>query len=130
VIAESLRQAVEICNDAAPEHLELCVRDPFALLGAIRHAGSVFLGDYSPEVLGDYIAGPNHVLPTNAAARFASPLSVDDFVKKSSYTYYTREALRRDAAHAARFARRECFEAHARSAEIRLEDEIMTKVGE
>jgi histidinol dehydrogenase len=120
-IVESLEAAAEISNGVAPEHLELCVRDPFALLGKIRHAGSVFLGNYTPEALGDYLAGPNNTLPTNGAARFASPLSVDDFVKKSSFTYYTKEALRADAAHTARFARQESFEAHARSVEIRFE---------
>ena len=118
-VTDTLEQAAALCNQIAPEHLELCVREPFALLGAIRHAGSVFLGDYAPEALGDYIAGPNHTLPTNGAARFASPLSVDDFIKKSSFTYYTREALRNEAKHAAGFARCESFEAHARSVEIR-----------
>ncbi|MCL2057629.1 MAG: histidinol dehydrogenase [Oscillospiraceae bacterium] len=120
-VTTSLEEAVRLSDGVAPEHLKLCVRDPFALLGAVRHAGSVFLGAYAPEALGDYLAGPNHTLPTNGAARFASPLSVDDFVKKSSFTYYTKEALQRDAAHAARFARQEQFEAHARSVEIRFE---------
>ena len=121
-VVASLAQAAELSNQIAPEHLELCVRDPFALLGLIKHAGSVFLGDYTPEALGDYFAGPNHTLPTNGAARFASPLSVDDFTKKSSYTYYSKEALHKDMAHVARFARQERFEAHARSAEIRFID--------
>jgi histidinol dehydrogenase len=120
-VVDTLEEAAELCNGVAPEHLELCVKDPFALLGAIRHAGSVFLGDYAPEALGDYFAGPNHTLPTNGAARFASPLSVDDFVKKSSFTYYNKEALFKEAAHVARFARSEQFEAHARSVEIRFE---------
>ena len=119
-VVGSLEQAASLSNGVAPEHLELCVREPFALLGLIRHAGSVFLGDYAPEALGDYLAGPNHTLPTNGAARFSSPLSVDDFVKKSSFTYYTRDAIRRDAKYAACFARQEGFEAHARSVEIRL----------
>jgi len=121
-VVDTLDQAVGLSDGVAPEHLELCVRDPLALLGSIRHAGSVFLGDYSPEALGDYLAGPNHTLPTNGAARFASPLSVDDFMKKSSFTYYTKDALRKDTAHIARFARRERFEAHARSVEIRFQD--------
>jgi len=121
-VVGSLEQAAELSNGVAPEHLELCVEDPFALLGSIRHAGSVFLGKYSPEALGDYLAGPNHTLPTNGAARFSSPLSVDDFVKKSSFTYYTKGALSRDATHIARFARQEQFEAHARSVELRFGD--------
>jgi len=119
-VVESLGSAAELSNAVAPEHLELCVADPFALLGSIRHAGSVFLGNYTPEALGDYFAGPNHTLPTNGAARFSSPLSVDDFVKKSSFTYYTKGALQKEAEHIARFARRERFEAHARSVEIRF----------
>ena len=118
-VVGTLEQAAALSNGVAPEHLELCVRDPFGLLGLIRNAGSVFLGDYTPETLGDYLAGPNHTLPTNGAARFSSPLSVDDFVKKSSFTYYAKDALRRDAKHAACFARQEGFEAHARSVEIR-----------
>ncbi|MDR3121630.1 MAG: histidinol dehydrogenase [Clostridiales bacterium] len=122
-VIASLSEAAEISNAIAPEHLELCVKDPFALLGAILHAGSVFLGHYAPEALGDYFAGPNHTLPTNGAARFSSPLSVDDFVKKSSFLYYTKDALRADAEHVARFARAEQLEAHARSAEIRLADD-------
>ena len=93
IVADDLREGVAIANELAPEHLELCVRDPFALLGAVKNAGSIFLGRYAPEALGDYFAGPNHTLPTLGTARFASPLSVDDFVKKSSYIYYSREAF-------------------------------------
>lgn len=119
VVLETLDQAADMSNEIAPEHLELCVRDPFALMGRIRHAGSVFLGNYSPEALGDYCAGPNHTLPTNGAARFSSPLSVDDFVKKSSFIYYTREALGAIGQDVAAFARAEGLEAHARSALIR-----------
>ena len=119
-VVPSLAEAARLSNAVAPEHLELCVRDPFALMGAITHAGSVFLGHYTPEAVGDYYAGPNNTLPTNGAARFASPLSVDDFVKKSSFAYYTEAALRRDCADVARFARFEGLEAHALSVESRL----------
>ena len=117
----SLADAARLSDAVAPEHLELCVRDPFALIGEIAHAGSVFLGHFSPEAAGDYFAGPNNTLPTNGAARFASPLSVDDFVKRSSFIYYTEQALRRDMADIARFARAEGLEAHARSVEARFE---------
>lgn len=123
VVVDSLSQAAEISNEIAPEHLELCVNDPFALLGLIRHAGSVFLGHYAPEALGDYFAGPNHTLPTNGTARFASPLSVDDFIKKSSFIYYTKEALGEVQEKIADFAEREGLSAHARSISIRFEGE-------
>ena len=104
-----------IANEIAPEHLELCVDNPFDYLDRVRHAGSVFLGRSCPEALGDYFAGPNHTLPTSGTARFMSPLSVDDFVKKSQFTYYTPQALERDSGKIARFARQEGLEAHARS---------------
>ena len=123
IVTDSLRKAVDVANALAPEHLELCVDDPFALLGSVRHAGSVFLGRYCPEALGDYLAGPNHTLPTGGTARFSSPLSVDDFVKKMQYTYYTEAALSRDAADVAAFARAEGLEGHARSALARTEGE-------
>jgi histidinol dehydrogenase len=122
IVTDSIAQAVDIANEIAPEHLELCVDDPFALLGAVRHAGSVFLGRHCPEALGDYFAGPNHTLPTSGAARFSSPLSVDDFVKKMQYTYYTGEALAQAAEPIAVFARQEGLTAHARSVLIRSED--------
>lgn len=122
ILAEDLRQAIEIANKIAPEHLELCVDDPFAWLDSIRHAGSIFLGRNCPEALGDYFAGPNHTLPTSGMARFSSPLSVDDFIKKSQYTYYTREAFRRVAKDVATFATAEGLTGHARSALSRLED--------
>ena len=115
IVAENLSQAVDIANEIAPEHLELCVDNPFDYLDQIRHAGSVFLGRSCPEALGDYFAGPNHTLPTSGTARFMSPLSVDDFVKKSQFTYYTPQALERDSGRIARFARQEGLEAHARS---------------
>lgn len=116
ILTDSLEKAVRAANLIAPEHLELCVDDPFRLLGLVRNAGSVFLGRYAPEALGDYFAGPNHTLPTSGTARFSSPLSVDDFVKKSSFTYYTADALAAEAGQVALFARQEGLEAHARSA--------------
>ena len=122
IVADDLMKAIEIANEIAPEHLELMVDSPFDLLDSIRHAGSVFMGRNCPEALGDYFAGPNHTLPTLGTARFSSPLSVDDFVKKTQYTYYTGEALRKVAKDVAFFAEREGLTAHAKSAVIRLED--------
>ena len=122
IVAENLMQAIEISNEIAPEHLELCVDNPFGLLDAIRHAGSVFMGRNCPEALGDYFAGPNHTLPTSGMARFSSPLSVDDFIKKTQFTYYTKDALARGAGDVARFATAEGLTAHARSALIRTEE--------
>ena len=121
IVTDSLDKAAEAANRIAPEHLELCVDDPFALLPKIRNAGSIFLGRSAPEALGDYFAGPNHTLPTSGTARFSSPLSVDDFVKKSSFLYYDRSALAPVAERIADFARREGLEAHARSVLIRNE---------
>lgn len=112
--------AISLANDVAPEHLELQVADPFAHLGAIENAGAVFLGVYTPEPVGDYIAGPNHVLPTAGTARFSSALSVDHFLKKTSLIYYNREAFRRDASSIIRLAQTEGLEAHARSVGIRI----------
>ncbi len=120
IVADDLRAAIEIANEIAPEHLELCVDNPFDYLDGIRHAGSVFLGRNCPEALGDYLAGPNHTLPTQGTARFSSPLSVDDFVKKTQYTYYTKEALGRVAADVAAFAEKEGLTGHARSALVRI----------
>ena len=122
IVCEDLAAAIDIANRIAPEHLELCVDEPFRYLDDIRHAGSIFLGRHCPESLGDYLAGPNHTLPTSGTARFSSPLSVDDFVKKSQFTYYTPEALQKDAQAIAAFARLEGLDAHARSAEIRFEE--------
>ncbi len=122
IVAEDLRAAIEIANEIAPEHLELCVDNPFDYLDSIRHVGSVFLGRNCPEALGDYLAGPNHTLPTQGTAKFSSPLSVDDFVKKTQYTYYTKEALARVAQDVAAFARKEGLTGHARSAVIRTEE--------
>lgn len=123
IVADSLTRAIEIANEIAPEHLELCVDDPFAYLDSIRHAGSVFLGRNCPEALGDYFAGPNHTLPTSGTAKFSSPLSVDDFIKKTQYTYYTRDALAKVAPKIARFAATEGLTGHARSAMIRTEED-------
>lgn len=122
IVADTLAKAVEIANAIAPEHLELCVDAPFDYLDGIRHAGSVFLGRHCPEALGDYFAGPNHTLPTSGTARFSSPLSVDDFVKKSQYIYYTRDALRKAAPDVAGFARQEGLTGHARSVLCRTEE--------
>ncbi len=125
IVADSLKQAVQIANEIAPEHLELCVDNPFDYLDSIRHAGSIFMGRNCPEALGDYFAGPNHTLPTSGTARFSSPLSVDDFIKKTQFTYYTREALKRVAGDVAAFANAEGLTAHAKSAVIRTEDESL-----
>ncbi len=121
IVADSLAAAIEIANEIAPEHLELCVDNPFDYLGDIRHAGSIFMGRYCPEALGDYLAGPNHTLPTSGTAKFSSPLSVDDFVKKTQYTYFTKDALARVANDVALFANKEGLTAHAKSAVIRTE---------
>ena len=123
IVADSLNKAIEIANEIAPEHLELCVDNPFDYLDSIRHAGSVFMGRNCPEALGDYFAGPNHTLPTSGTAKFSSPLSVDDFIKKTQYTYYTRDALKRVAEDVACFAKAEGLTAHARSAVVRTEDD-------
>ena len=121
IITDSLEKAAEAANLIAPEHLELCVDEPFALLEKIKNAGSIFLGRCTPEALGDYFAGPNHTLPTSGTARFSSPLSVDDFVKKSSFLYYTQDALADVADRVADFAEQEGLHAHARSVSIRCE---------
>ena len=122
IVTDSLEKAVEAVNLIAPEHLELCVAEPFALLPHIKNAGSIFLGRNAPEALGDYFAGPNHTLPTSGTARFSSPLSVDDFVKKSSFLYYTREAISPVADRVADFALREGLYAHAQSVLTRKEN--------
>ena len=123
IVADNLKQVIDISNQIAPEHLELCLDNPFDYLDSIRHAGSIFMGRNCPEALGDYFAGPNLTLPTSGMARFSSPLSVDDFIKKTQYTYYTREALSRVAKDVATFATAEGLTAHARSAVIRTEDD-------
>ena len=121
IVADDIMRAIEIANEIAPEHLELCVDNPFDYLDAVRHVGSIFMGRNCPEALGDYLAGPNHTLPTSGTAKFSSPLSVDDFVKKTQYTYYTAKALGRVAEDVAFFAKKEGLTAHAKSAVIRLE---------
>ena len=120
IIVDSIEQAIEISNEIAPEHLEVCVDDPFKYLDAIENAGSIFLGKMCPEALGDYFSGTNHTLPTSGTAKFSSPLSVDDFVKKSAYSYYTPEALEKVADKVAFFAEKEGLSAHARSATVRF----------
>ena len=123
VCENSMEIAIDIANKIAPEHLELCVDNPFDYLDKIKNAGSVFMGKYCPEALGDYFAGPNHTLPTSGTARFSSPLSVDDFVKKSQFTYYTKEALKSEYQKIAYFADKEGLHAHANSATVRFEGE-------
>ena len=122
IITDNLKTAINIANEIAPEHLELCVDNPFDYLDSIRHAGSVFLGKNCPEALGDYFAGPNHTLPTSGTAKFSSPLSVDDFIKKYQYTYFTDQALSKVADDVAAFASAEGLDAHARSVTIRTEE--------
>ena len=123
IVTENLSKAAEVSNRIAPEHLELCMDDPFAFLSLITNAGSVFLGRWNPEPVGDYFAGPNHTLPTMGTARFYSPLGVDDFVKKMQFSYFTKDALARDAMKISMFARSEGLTAHARAVEIRFEDD-------
>ncbi|MGN1164587.1 MAG: histidinol dehydrogenase [Candidatus Ornithospirochaeta sp.] len=122
IIVDSIEKAIEVSDRIAPEHLEVCVDNPFDYLDKIHNAGSVFLGRNCPEALGDYMAGPNHTLPTSGTARFSSPLSVDDFVKKYQFSYYTSASLSKIADDVALFARREGLEAHARSALVRKEN--------
>ena len=121
IVADNLMKAIDIANEIAPEHLELCVDNPFDYLDAVKHAGSIFMGKHCPEALGDYFAGPNHTLPTSGTARFSSPLSVDDFVKKSQFTYFTKDALGKVTDKVAYFAEKEGLHAHAKSATIRFE---------
>lgn len=122
IVAENIEEVIDISNEIAPEHLELSVDNPFDYLPKIKNAGSIFMGRYCPEALGDYFAGPNHTLPTSGTARFSSPLSVDDFIKKSQYSYYTQEALRKVSDKVAYFANQEGLQAHAKSATIRFEE--------
>ena len=123
IVCDDMDKAVEMANSLAPEHLEVCCENPMSYVGRLDNAGSVFLGNYSPEPLGDYFAGPNHVLPTSGTARFFSPLSVDSFIKKSSFIYYTEAALRADRDDIVRFANTEGLTAHANSIIVRFEDE-------
>jgi len=123
IVVKDMKEAVSISNAIAPEHLEICAGDPFSLLNGIKHAGAVFLGRNTPEALGDYLAGPNHVLPTGGTARFSGPLSVDDFTKKSNFIYYTKEALEKVSGRIEDFSEREGLSAHGRSVSIRFEDQ-------
>lgn len=123
IVTEDIRTAIDIANEIAPEHLELCMDNPFDYLDAVKHAGSIFMGRNCPEPLGDYFAGPNHTLPTLGTAKFSSPLSVDDFVKKSQYTYYTRDALSHVYEDIADFADHEGLHGHARSIRSRFEED-------
>lgn len=122
IVCSDMSQAVDFANELAPEHLEVCCENPMEYVGKLDNAGSVFLGNFSPEPLGDYFAGPNHVLPTSGTARFFSPLSVDSFVKKSSFIYYTEDALRADSKDIVRFADTEGLTAHANSIKVRFEE--------
>ena len=124
IVAPDLMTGIQIANEIAPEHLELMVDDPFAYLDAVKNAGSIFLGRSCPEALGDYFAGPNHTLPTSGTARFSSPLSVDDFVKKSQFSYYTPDALSKVAEDIDRFARKEGLQGHGRSVMVRKEEQV------
>lgn len=121
IVTDNLVEAMSVSNILAPEHLEICVDNPFEYLGYVKNAGSVFLGKNCPEALGDYFAGPNHTLPTSGTARFSSPLSVDDFVKKTQFSYFSREALCEVADKVVRFANEEGLQAHGRSVSIRTE---------
>ena len=122
IVAADLAEGISIANEIAPEHLEVCVDEPFRYLDSIRNAGSVFLGKYAPEALGDYLAGPNHTLPTLGTARFSSPLSVDEFVKRSSFIYYTKDALANVRDNIVEIAQSEKLDAHAKSVAIRFEE--------
>ncbi len=121
IVCSDIAQVIDFANELAPEHLEVCCENPMEYVGKLDNAGSVFLGNYSPEPLGDYFAGPNHVLPTSGTARFFSPLSVDSFVKKSSFIYYTEDALKADAQDVIRFAETESLTAHANSIKVRFD---------
>ncbi|MBQ8817822.1 MAG: histidinol dehydrogenase [Clostridia bacterium] len=123
IITGSIDEAVEVANSIAPEHLEICVDEPFMYLDKIKNAGSVFMGKYCPEALGDYMAGPNHTLPTSGTARFSSPLSVDDFIKKTQFSYFTEDALEKVCRDVEYFANKEGLGAHAKSAVIRFDEE-------
>lgn len=127
IVVDKLEDIIDVANEIAPEHLELCVDSPFEYLDKIKNAGSIFMGRYCPEVLGDYFAGPNHTLPTSGTAKFSSPLSVDDFVKKTQFVYYTEKALGGVADKIAYFAEKEGLSAHARSATVRFESDEETK---
>lgn len=126
IVTDSLEEGIELVNRLAPEHLEIMTEEPMALVGQIENAGAIFLGAYSSEPVGDYFAGPNHIIPTNGTARFSSPVDLDDFIKKSSMIYYSKEALLRDGETIMELARREGLEGHARAIAVRLEQELNT----
>lgn len=121
IVCESIKECIEISNILAPEHLEIMTDNPMELLGEVKNAGSIFLGHYSPEPIGDYFAGTNHVLPTNGTAKFFSPLSVDSFVKKSSYLHYTKDSLKKHGEKIILFAKKEGLTAHSNSVKVRLD---------
>jgi histidinol dehydrogenase len=123
VIVENFEKAIEISNQIAPEHLEVCTKDPFSILPKIKNAGAIFLGHYSPEPLGDYMAGPNHVLPTSGTAKFFSPLGVDDFIKKSSIISFSEEALKELHQDIITFAEAEELTAHANAVRVRFKND-------
>lgn len=122
VLVDNIEKAIDVSNNIAPEHLELCIDEPMSMLGLIKNAGAIFIGNYSPEPLGDYMAGPSHVLPTSGTARFSSPVNVDQFVKKSSLIYYNRQALEKISEDIVRFAEAELLDAHANAIKVRFEN--------
>lgn len=122
VLVNNIEQAIEVSNNIAPEHLEICINEPMSMLGLIKNAGAIFVGNYSPEPLGDYMAGPSHVLPTSGTARFSSPVNVDQFLKKSSLIYYNRQALEETSRDIVRFAEAELLDAHANAIKVRFEE--------
>lgn len=123
IVVDSIDEGINVVNQLAPEHLEIMVQEPMAYAGRIENAGAIFLGPYSSEPVGDYFAGPNHIIPTNGTARFSSPVDVDDFIKKSSLIYYSKEALLQNGAAIIELARHEGLEGHARAIAVRLEQE-------
>ncbi|MCC2685629.1 MAG: hisD, partial [Paenibacillaceae bacterium] len=130
LLVDDLPEGIETVNRLAPEHVELLLTDPLPYVGGIRNAGAIFLGAYSPEPVGDYFAGPNHVLPTNGSARFASPLGVDDFIKKSSVIYYSKQALLENGSQVVTLAKHEGFDGHAAAIQVRLDKEKEGKANE
>lgn len=121
VLVDNIEKAIEVSNNIAPEHLELCIDEPMSMLGLIKNAGAIFVGDYSPEPLGDYMAGPSHVLPTSGTARFSSPVNVDQFIKKSSLIYYNRQALEKTSGDIVRFSEAELLDAHSNAIKVRFD---------
>lgn len=120
ILVDNLEEAIEVSNNIAPEHLELCIKEPMSILGMIKNAGAIFVGNYSPEPLGDYMAGPSHVLPTSGTARFSSPVNVDQFIKKSSLIYYNKQSLEATSNDIVRFAEAELLDAHANAIKVRF----------